>query len=1131
MRARVERAPAVAALVLFCGVPLVAHGQTSQPQSIPLQLLQQNTDSNWALGINVGINGGAPQLYLFDTGSSLFNAVYNQSWWPGFTPTNSPSTGNTPASTVAGGSAFKYCYGANPNSCTGYQGNIVQATTLNFYTPPTLGAVQTLAATLSASPGYQINAVYNHYDSGTATLVAGATSPPIRDTFYGTFGASDFADQQSANYHPGGVLGQTIVDNVTQGYVVSANGQTNPVTGSGNAPQQANGQNVMLAGIQQKVTTCSPCVTVGLTPQMLGQFAPINPGSSTNPTGLVPWATGAATYAFPNPYGGATGNNSSKEFGANYIVNLTNAQTASATRGLLDTGTLDLTLANSLNGGNTSSGTLTVLGATTSGTAVSGLTTTSMVLNTSSPITYNATVSTASTNTIGISFFLQNSVLFDLGNQAVGYTPFFVTDTNLTTTASGPLVVDGSNIPIGVAGVISGPGGVSVGSGGALQLSATNTYMGVTTIAGKSGSTPAGLLYVAGPGSIGSSSGIVNNGVLDISRAWAPVGIQALSGAGWVALGGQNLTINAANGTFSGTISDSFPVGNAALGDVPDLGSFPGTGGSVTIAGGVQTLSGTNTYTGLTTVSGGQLVLNGSVARDVFVGTAGALSGTGTIGRDLFNAGIVSPGTLSSPLTVQGSYTQAAGGVYYTVVNAAGQSSQLAVGGTANLQGGTVLVGATPGSYAPRTTYTILKATGGVTGAFSSAFSSSPFLVPSLSYDANDVYLTLQAGNFGIAAQTPTQAAVAAVLNASAATASGDFANVIGVLTSLSPAQVSAALTSLSGQNYAAFSSSMMQGARLFMDNFQSQAGGSSRGGGKVALAEACDIACDVTEPAKWGAWGGGVGGFGTVGAGAGTGTVTYNLGGFAAGLDRRLNENFLAGVAVGYTSGQQWVGGFSGTGMSNTYQAALYGEYTDGPVYVDGLAGYAYSANQMWRTIAIPGLAVRTAQASTGANQVFGQVEGGYRFALGTKGENTVAPFARLQAYTGTQNGFSETGAQSLNLSVASQTSNSLRSVLGAQVNGAVDLGWREKLGLQIRLGWSHEYASTSLPVSATLAGAAGQSFTTYGVSPQRDGMLLGFAVGTAIADATSLYARYEGIVSGQDNSHAFTAGVRMTW
>src|SRR5438445_9471853 len=100
-----------------------------------------------------------------------------------------------------------------------------------------------------------------------------------------------------------------------------------------------------------------------------------------------------------------------------------------------------------------------------------------------------------------------------------------------------------------------------------------------------------------------------------------------------------------------------------------------------------------------------------------------------------------------------------------------------------------------------------------------------------------------------------------------------------------------------------------------------------------------------------------------------------------------------------------------------------------------------------MWRQTSVPTLQQRLAQGRTGSNQFYGQLEGGYRFDLGTAGpavsDTFVTPFARLQGYTGTQNGFTETGAQSLNLTIAQQTTNSLRSVIGAQLGGAIDLGW----------------------------------------------------------------------------------------
>ena len=97
----------------------------------------------------------------------------------------------------------------------------------------------------------------------------------------------------------------------------------------------------------------------------------------------------------------------------------------------------------------------------------------------------------------------------------------------------------------------------------------------------------------------------------------------------------------------------------------------------------------------------------------------------------------------------------------------------------------------------------------------------------------------------------------------------------------------------------------------------------------------------------------------------------TYSVGGFSGGLDRRFTDNFLAGVTVGYQTGGQWTGGFSGRSATDTFQAGLYGSFTQGALYVDALAGYAYFDNQLQRQIVIPGLQPRTANGSTGANHV----------------------------------------------------------------------------------------------------------------------------------------------------------------
>ena len=79
--------------------------------------------------------------------------------------------------------------------------------------------------------------------------------------------------------------------------------------------------------------------------------------------------------------------------------------------------------------------------------------------------------------------------------------------------------------------------------------------------------------------------------------------------------------------------------------------------------------------------------------------------------------------------------------------------------------------------------------------------------------------------------------------------------------------------------------------------------------------------------------------------------------------------------------------------------------------------------------------------------------------------------------------------------------------------------------------MGWSHEYADTARPVTATLAGAPSVPFAVNGAAPQRDGVVVGLSAATAVAAATSLYLRYDGEIVGQDSTHALTAGIRMTW
>ena len=234
-----------------------------------------------------------------------------------------------------------------------------------------------------------------------------------------------------------------------------------------------------------------------------------------------------------------------------------------------------------------------------------------------------------------------------------------------------------------------------------------------------------------------------------------------------------------------------------------------------------------------------------------------------------------------------------------------------------------------------------------------------------------------------IPGETPNEGAVGGALDQIISNAGGDTATVIGALAGLRRGQGRAVLDALSGQPWADFGTMNVNNSAMFMNAIGQQMalarGGAAASGQRLALAQACEVeACEGAS--RFSVWGSLLGGLGSV-VGDGNGfTLTYNFGGAAAGIDYRIDPRFLVGISAGYTHGTQWVNGLLGQGWSDSASVAIYGSFTQGPLYVDALAGYAYFVNQLQRQIVIPGLQPRTAYGSTGANTFLGQVEAGYK-------------------------------------------------------------------------------------------------------------------------------------------------------
>lgn len=1148
-------ARAIFALILGLSAFVFFSAPHALAQSVNIPLQYAVGSNGLILTINIGINGAGPRPYLFDTGSGVFNAYYSASAFGGI-------AGNMAAQGLPTG--LKYSYG-DSSATNEFDSNLVAVPSLTFYATPTSGSGVTLNAITSsgAASSFRVNAVYYHngyLNDASPALAATSTF----SGYYGIFGADGLTQyaigQGATNPVPtgqptytasapgvanGGILGQAVVTGTTAGYVVAANGRSiNSQLPSGSPTvvgATANGPQTSHCVI----ASCDPTVILGLTPQILAQFKPINTFAATQSTGAPP---------LPN-----SGTPSLTHYPIDLSVTLSIPGQAPITfpqQTLLDTGTVNNQIYAPQYAGtrNVPQGaTLTInAGGDTTSYTVSGGGLGPYGVTTNAPIS-NADGSTTDLTYLGIGFFAQNSVLYNLAGAAIGYTPNYVTDQNIVTMPSAPLTIGSDSVPLGLAGVISGSGGLIITPGGSATLSATNTYTGPTSIMG-------GMLAIAGPGSIASSSGVSVSagGVFDISSAWGDVAIQSLAGDqnGLVALGSNTLFLTNASGTYAGVISGS---------------------GGVTLTGGVETLNGINTYTGPTTVDGGILVVNGIIAgtSNVTVNAGGTLAGGGIIDPPFVtigSGGVLAPGVpgvAGSSMVIIGNLAFQPGATYVPTIGG-NTASFVNVSGTASLAGSVAPVFSAPTLARD---YTILRS-GGLNGTTFDGI--NPVFVPEsfitgLSYDSNNVYLHLTADMAGASELQANQRNVARILDS--AFNAGTLPLAFGSVYLLNGAALSNAVSTLSGES----TTGAQQGAIQLMNSFlgvmldplaegrsattdmnettttqndvtasaPNDASGSVRAYASAdhsylppELARAYSAILkkptpDAPPPANWSVWGAAYGGSLSLSAnGTATGAHDVSAGayGAATGADYHATRDTTFGFALA-GGGTDWtLARGAGGGHSTALQIGAYATKEIGPAYVAG----ALAFTDYWVATDRNALGADLLTANFGAQSFGGRIEAGYRYRLPAAHAPavTLAPYAAVQPQTFHTPAFSETDTNGLGLALAYQSSDAVdtRTELGSRVTTQIALVNGLALNLWGRAAWAHDFIS-SPALNASFQSLAGPSFLVYGVRPADNSALVSAGSEWHITPALSLLVKFDGQFAGTEQVASGSAALRYAW
>lgn len=153
---------------------------------------------------------------------------------------------------------------------------------------------------------------------------------------------------------------------------------------------------------------------------------------------------------------------------------------------------------------------------------------------------------------------------------------------------------------------------------------------------------------------------------------------------------------------------------------------------------------------------------------------SGLLSGTGRVNTPFLTSvmGNIAPGTLGTvgTLTIGGNVTMSSGSTFAVDVGAGGTSDRLAIvangtsTGTANVGGRVIFSPASGSTIRANDLYTILTASGGVTGTFSPS-QLSAILTSQFIYNANSVQARILAGSYFTLATTPVQRGFGALLD------------------------------------------------------------------------------------------------------------------------------------------------------------------------------------------------------------------------------------------------------------------------------------------------------------------------------------------------------------------------------
>ena len=514
--------------------------------------------------------------------------------------------------------------------------------------------------------------------------------------------------------------------------------------------------------------------------------------------------------------------------------------------------------------------------------------------------------------------------------------------------------------------------------------------------------------------------------------------------------------------------------------------------------------------TGTAAVNAGLLSVNGQLsANSVVVNPTATLGGAGVIvAPNVVVNGNLSPGNSPGTLNVVGNLVLT--GANSTIIEIASPTNfdRIVVSGTATLGGTLNALAYGGGTITPGTRYEFLEA-GSIVGEFDSLVAPEGLRVRFLS---SGTVGTLLFGpeSFVPYAIDPNQRKMVKALDTFIVATDGDRLTVSIALDSLTTEQFPAAFDQIMPGFYEslaniaieqAFAQTQMlnqriSSVRLGAAGFQAIGGISQplvhdKNGKSAAEAKDASPIVESATATNWNSWALGTGMFSRTTNLGSVDNYNNDAGGFLVGTDYRWSENFVTGLYGGYDySYVEYNGG--GSTKGNSFNFGTYASYAKDGYYADAVIGGGYTGFQTKRSIEFSTID-RTASADPNSGQFTAGLNLGKDFEVG---KFTLGPIIGAQYTYAGIGSFTESGAESLDLSLGQQNANSLRSTLGGRIAYTWNLNQKIALIPEVRMFWQHEFLNNPRNISSSLDGGNGAAFDFETSDPYRDSVFAGVGV-----------------------------------